>query len=288
LTAEKNSARRIVVPEKSYAARVGTEWIDFTPQHARTREQAMAIARGEHPVPAGAVVGVYGSGKSTLLFSILSEAAREGVLAVWEEASSFLDRLVPATERVSPQEFVERVQKWVANIRTDNDVFGAYKSELEKRQLGEVAEKVEAALRKSTERSVLLLDEMEQAYPHFLQRIDTADHQPLRALIDSCGNSKLRVLMAYAPESFLALGDADRGRMVRLVVPGLDASSIQRAFGLAKGQANFSWWVSRGRARGVVKAINEVVSPYLRGEFKESWLGLAEALDGLPRLFQLN
>lgn len=254
--------------EKSYAARVGTEWRNFTPQHERIREQAFSIARGEHAVAAGAIVGVYGSGKSTLLFDVLARVGEERVLPVWEEASSFLDRVVASGQRTSPQEFVKRVHKWVEDLRTDNDVFAAYKGDLERRQLGEVAETVESALRKPTERAVLLLDEMEQAYPHFLQRIETADQQPLRALVDSCGNSKLRLLMAYAPESFLTVGDADKGRMVRLAVPSLNATSIQQAFGLGKGHANFAWWVSRGRARGVVKAVGEIIEPHLRGEFK--------------------
>jgi hypothetical protein len=81
-----------------YAADVGISWIDFTPQHARTRELAMSIARGEANVPAGAVVGVYGCGKSTLLFAVLAAVAREGVVPLWEEASAFLDRLVPRGE----------------------------------------------------------------------------------------------------------------------------------------------------------------------------------------------
>src|SRR5437016_2919461 len=51
----------------SYAANVDTEWRNFTPQHARSLEHALSIARGDDPVPTGAIVGVYGSGKSTLL-----------------------------------------------------------------------------------------------------------------------------------------------------------------------------------------------------------------------------
>src|SRR5207247_11021676 len=113
-----------------------------------------------------------------------------------------------ADERIGPQEFVTRVHRWVEEIRTNGEVFESYRRDLERRQLGEVAAVVEAGLQKPTERVVLLIDEMEQAYPHFLQRIDTADHQPLRALIDSCGNSKLRLLMSYAPESFHSVVDA--------------------------------------------------------------------------------
>jgi hypothetical protein len=268
-----------------YGARVAAEWRDFTPQHGRVREQAFSIARGQHHIPAGAVVGVYGSGKSTLLFAVLANIARDRVLPVWEEASSFLDRLVAPGERVGAQEFVGRVHHWIEGLRTDSSVFVKYEKDLNARQLGTVASAIKEALSQPTEQTVLLLDEMEQAYAHFLQRIDTADDQPLRALIDSCGNSKVRLLMAYAPESFHALGDADRGRMLRLAVPSLDSTAIQGAFGLTKGQANFAWWVSRGRARGVIKAVNEVIIPNSRGEFDGALLGLAEALEGLPGVF---
>lgn len=273
------------MPDASYAASIATQWKDFTAQHARGREQALSIALGDHPVPAGAVVGVYGSGKSTLLFMVLAHVGQQGVFPVWEEARAFLDRLVPPTERTSPQDFVARVHKWLSDLRTDPSTFAAYKGDLENRQLGDVAMAVEVALQKPTDRIVLLLDEMEQAYPQFVQRIETADHQPLRALIDSCGTSTVRLLMAYAPESFLTLGDADRGRMVRIAVPGLTATSIQQFFHLEKRHANFAWWASRGRARGVIKVLNEVIQPYLSGEFKGTWLGLPEALDGLPSVF---
>jgi hypothetical protein len=269
----------------SYAAQIGAEWIDFTPQHGRVREQALAVAEGRHNVPAAAIVGVYGCGKSTLLFQVLTEVRKQGVFPVWEEASSFLDRLVPAGERISAQEFVQRVHLWIGGLRTDTEILTRYQNDLGKRQLSGVVEAVQQALSRSAGRAVLLLDEMEQAYPHFLQRIDTADRQPLRALVDSCGNSSLRLLMAYAPESFHALGDADRGRMLRLAVPGLSSTAIQRAFTVTRGQANFAWWAGRGRVRGVIKAVNEVVIPYSRGEFKGEWLSLADALDGLPAVF---
>jgi hypothetical protein len=138
-----------------YAARVGTDWRDFTPQHARTREQAFAIARGDHGVPAGAVVGVYGSGKSTLLFAVLARIWEDGVLPVWEEASSFLDRLVAPGERVSPQQFVERVHCWVEGLRTDSEVLARFKGDLDRRQLGGVATAIEGALRRPANSAVL-------------------------------------------------------------------------------------------------------------------------------------
>jgi hypothetical protein len=84
----------LVMSANNYAATLGISWIDFTPQHARTREQAMSIARGEHSVPAGAIAGVYGCGKSTLLSAVIAAMIPEGVLPVWDEASPFLDRLV--------------------------------------------------------------------------------------------------------------------------------------------------------------------------------------------------
>lgn len=273
------------MPTFTYAAHALGEWLDFTSQHTRTREMAETIASGQHPIAAGAIVGVYGSGKSTLLFHVLDRAAEEGVFPIWEEAYSFLNRLVNPSECVAPQEFVTRVHDWVEELRHGGNALAQYKHDLAHRQLGAIAERVEAAAHKSTSRCVLLLDEMEQAYPQFLKRIDTADQQPLRALIDSCGNSRLRLLMAYAPESFYSIGDADRGRMLRLTVPGLDATAIQKTFQLSKGQANFAWWASRGRARGVIRVIDEIIGPFQRGEFRENWRSLADALDGLLPVF---
>jgi hypothetical protein len=126
---------------------------------------------------------VYGSGKSTLLLAVLARAVDEGILPVWEEAAAFLDRLVLPDERVPPHDFVARSHRWIENIRTD---FANYQSDHQRRKLGEIGSAVESALRTPTERTVLLLEEMEQAYPSCLKRIETADQQPLRALIDSC------------------------------------------------------------------------------------------------------
>ena len=65
------------------------------------------------------------------MFAVLARIWEDGVLPVWEEASSFLDRLVVPGERVSPQQFVERVHRWVESLRTDSEVLASYKADLE-------------------------------------------------------------------------------------------------------------------------------------------------------------
>ncbi|MCB9749132.1 MAG: hypothetical protein H6713_03895 [Myxococcales bacterium] len=256
--------------------------MDFTEQHRRVRERATAVATGEDPVSTAAVVGVYGSGKSTLLFHLLNTAPASGVVAIWEEAAAFVERLVPAGERVPAHEFAKRVQEWVESVKAGEGMVELIDS-LAARGRADIGH----ALARQTEldrRAVLLLDEMEQAYELLRERVRTDDRNPLRALLDSCGRD-LALIVAYAPESFLSLGDADKGRHRVLHVPALRASAIASVFELSRGEANFAWWASRGRARGVVQAIDTVIKPAQSGEFEGDPQALADAMDSLPPIF---
>ncbi len=267
---------------RELAATATSTWLDFTEQHRRVRERAIAVATGEDPVSTAAVVGVYGSGKSTLLFHLLNAAPESGVVAIWEEAAAFVDRLVPAGERVAAHEFAKRVQAWIESVKAGEGMVELIDS-LAARGRADIAH----ALARQTEldrRAVVLLDEMEQAYELLRERVRTDDRNPLRALLDSCGRD-LALIVAYAPESFLSLGDADKGRHRVLHVPALRASAIAKVFELSRGAANFAWWASRGRARGVVQALDSVIKPALDGEFDGDPQALADAMDGLPPIF---
>lgn len=269
---------------KGLTARVDTPWIAFTPLAAHTLTTARNVAFGADGPYAAAVVGVYGSGKSTLLFAVLREALAHGLLPVWDEAAAFLERLLPGSDPVLPQEFVARVGDWLDRLGHDSPERELYLSALERRGRGDVAAVLRVAAPAANPGVVLLLDEVEQAHQILLKRIATDDGQPLRALIDACG-PKLRLLLAYAPESYHALGDADRGRLVTLPVPSIDVAAIQSLFGLERGHANFAWWISRGRARGVEQAVRGVVEPLRAGLFDADLTALGDAVDALPGVF---
>ncbi|NUQ72060.1 MAG: hypothetical protein HUU21_00575 [Polyangiaceae bacterium] len=266
------------------AAAATTTWKDFTKQHERVREVACAVAAGRDANHSAAVVGVYGSGKSTLLFHIIQNSRELGISAVWDEAAAFIERLVPSGKRVRAQEFVRLVHEWMHALRAEGGGLHHHSAQLEARGRKDVAEAMRAQGSPGSPRVVLLLDEMEQAHELLRDRVQTDDANPLRSLFDSCG-SELAILIAYAPESFQALGDADRGRHRVLLVPGLRASAIADAFEIPKGAANFAWWASRGRARGVIQAIDLVVEPARRGEFNHDPEAITLALDTLVPIF---
>src|SRR6266540_6081350 len=112
--------------DESYSASLDTAWLPFTPYHQQALDLARAIARGESAQPVGAIVGVYGSGKSTLLFTVLRETIARGTFAVWDEAAAFVDRLVSADERVTPQKFAQLVYQWLNNVQNDADIRHQY------------------------------------------------------------------------------------------------------------------------------------------------------------------
>ena len=272
----------------SLAARLGAEWRSFTPLHEHALDQARDVAAGRDGPYAGAIVGVYGSGKSTLAFTLLREAPGHGAAAIWDEAAPFIDRLVAAGDSVLPQTFAARVLAWTAELFASPAALDRYCDDLSRRGHPEIAAAVRAQIEREGEggghRVLLLLDEVEQAHELLRRRIAADDGQPLRALIDACGPD-FRLLLTYAPESYHSVGDADRGRLAYLPVPALDVASIQASFALSRGEANFVWWASRGRARGVMQAVRSVIEPLRRGAFDRGLDDLGDALDALPGVF---
>jgi hypothetical protein len=269
------------------SARLDTEWRSFTPLHEHALDRARDILAGQGGPYAGAIVGVYGSGKSTLAFTLLREAPSHGVTAIWDEAAPFIERIVGGEERLLPQAFAARVRAFLAELFTSPAALGRYCDDLARRGHADVALAVRAQVEQASggaPRVVLLLDELEQAHHLLRKRIAADDGQPLRALIDTCGPD-LRLLLAYAPESYHSVGDADRGRLSYLPVPALDVASIQASFALERGEANFVWWVSRGRARGVMQAVRSVIAPLRKGAFDRGLDDLGDALDALPGVF---
>ncbi len=269
---------------RGLTARVDTQWIAFTPLSAHTLTAAREVAFGADGPYAAAAVGVYGSGKSTLLFTLLREALALGLAPVWDEAAALVERVLPGDEAVSPQVFVARVRQWLDDVRDEGPARAAFFAELSRRGRADVAARLGEQRSGADTSVVLLLDEVEQAHQLLLRRIATDDGQPLRALIDACGPN-LRLLLAYAPESYHTVGDADRGRLVTLPVPAVDVASIQQLYGIDRGHANFAWWVSRGRARGVEQAVRAVIEPLRAGLFDHDLTALGDALDALPGVF---
>lgn len=269
---------------KGLIARVDTPWISYTPLAAHTLTTARQVAFGTDGPYAAAIVGVYGSGKSTLIFALLREALKIGQLPIWEEAAAFIGRLVADDEVVLPQEFVARVRSWLSQVACDSEQRTSYLADLERRGRGDVAARLRTGTLAADTGVVLLLDEVEQAHQLLLRRIATDDGQPLRALLDACG-PQLRMVLAYAPESYHAMGDADRGRLVTLPVPPIDVLAIQTCYGLPRGHANFAWWASRGRARGVEQVVRGVIEPLRAGLFDSDLTGLGDAIDALPGVF---
>jgi hypothetical protein len=268
---------------QSLAARASTEWKDFTPQHASVRKRARAIALGNEGNHVAAVVGVYGSGKSTLLFDVMRACEQQGILTVWDEAAAFFRRLLGDSEAIRGDDFVRRTLAWAQSLR-DGGGLQSLRDDLLKRGRSDVVDHISEAPPQSNSRLVLLLDEMEQAHELLRERIQTDDGNPLRSLFDSSGED-LAIIVAYAPESYHSLGDADRGRHVTLRVPPLTAEAIARGLQIPRGYANFAWWASRGRARGVVQAVDRIVIPVMAGELDQNPQLLSTVLDDLPRVF---
>ncbi|MCB9779742.1 MAG: hypothetical protein H6742_14350 [Alphaproteobacteria bacterium] len=266
------------------SARATTEWRDFTPQHRTVREQALATAMGTGAHHVAAVVGVYGSGKSTLLFDVLRQANAAGHMAIWDESAAFFERVLRnAPDKVRSEDFVRMALTWVRGLRSGSEL-DELREDLSRRGRSDVVDALPSTPTTEQVRVVLLLDEMEQAHEMLRDRVQTDDGNPLRSFLDAAGPS-LGIVVAYAPESFHALGDAERGRHTTLRVPVLAAAALANQFEVTRGAANFAWWASRGRARGAIQAVERVVRPYGAGQLAEPIGLLRDVLDDLPPVF---
>ena len=100
-------------------------------------------------------------------------------------------------------------------------------------------------------RVVLLVDELEVQYRTLQRRVQCeADRSPLRELSEQ----RYLKFLALAPAGIYEMGNADQTRVKRLIIPPADVAYIREHLISEPGRANAAWWLSRGKARHLIKA----------------------------------
>jgi len=255
----------------SYEASIGTKWLPLSEQHRKHLDQideyVKEYIRGRTDVPRFAVVGPYGQGKTQLLFHILRLTFENGGIAAYIHA----DRIAELIEkrgkngRILPSRLPQTIREAVMQ---DFEAISLNQSrslviiDIDK---PEVIDYLKNKLPQDLKAKplVILIDELEQAYQLLQERIETSDRNPIRSLLDT---RETYTVLAFAPRSIyeykigtiLAEGEAERSRFDIFYLPPVSSTEIRKFLNIpTKGYSNFIWWVSRGRARFLIKAFQQ-------------------------------
>lgn len=251
-----------------YEASIETEWLPLSDQHEAYLKQidayVGALSKGNKNVPRIAVVGPYGQGKTQLLFHIMKLTFQNGGTAIYTHA----DRIVRLIERkigpdgaILPSELPPLLKEAILDDLKNLDK----KDSLLLITDPEVVDYVKGHVASDPSKNfqVLLVDEIEQAYEFLQQKIQTSDRNPIRSLLDS---KEVYTVLAFAPRSIyeyklgatLGEGEAERSRFETFYLPPVTSQQTKKFLNIPdKGFANFLWWMSRGRARFLIKAFQQ-------------------------------
>jgi len=255
---------------RGYEATLDAEWLPLSEQHLKHLQHLERILteylRGNKDIPAVAVVGPYGQGKTQLLFHIVKKVVEEGGVPVYTHADRIVKLINQKTgedAKVLPLDLPKYIQEAmleeIRNIRNGQSKKNTLLTNqqvinyLEGRLTGDLGNKP----------MVLLIDELEQAYQTLRDKIDTSDRNPIRSLLNP---KEILTVLAFAPRSIyeyelgatLGEGEAETSRLSIFPLPTLSPKELRRFLKIpSRGFANFIWWLSRGRARHAIKALQE-------------------------------
>lgn len=255
---------------KGYEASLDEEWRPLSKQHKMHLENLDEILTAylarNTKIPSIAIVGPYGQGKTQLLFHIFKEVLKGGGVAVYTHAdriAKLIDANTDDAQKILPSDLPSLIKNtiWeelgnIQNSDTQKNVLltDKYIIDYLKDRLPEEPENAPL---------VLLIDELEQAYQTLQDKIDTNDRNPIRSLLDP---KTIYTVLAFAPRSIyeyelgatLGEGEAESSRLSIIFLPVLAPKELKTFLNIpTRGQANFIWWISRGRARYAVKAFQE-------------------------------
>jgi len=248
-----------------YEAAIESELLPLSDQHKAYLEQIATyineLSKGNRNIPRLAIVGPYGQGKTQFLFHIMKLTLENGGIAVYTHA----DRIVKLIEKkcgvdgaILPSDLPGLVREaMLADLKNLNK-----QDELLLIKEPEISDYVKSHMGNDPlpKFAVILIDEMEQAYELLQRKIRTNDKNPIRSLLDS---KETYTVLAFAPRSIYEYklgaafgeGEAERSRFDTLYLPPVNSREIKTYLNIPdKGFANFLWWVSRGRARFLIKA----------------------------------
>lgn len=241
---------------------LGESFAPISPSHERAIDDVEktidAFARGEQSVPPS-IRGPFRTGKTSLQYHAFEYAWKEGLPAVFVEASTLLDEYDPTVEIPFDTWVYQRMQEEATAIVERNldsiEWFPSMAGSEAARQ-----EWIDSTVPEdvNTERGVLLIDEVEQEYTEFISATGVDDDNPLRKLLDR--PEMATILSMGQLSAFEFVGDADLGRMEPISIPPVTVGHIEDLLvkhGADPSLGRVAYWLTRGRAARVHQVMTE-------------------------------
>jgi len=212
-----------------------------------------------------AILGTYGIGKTQLLYQIHKYSIEKEIIPLYFLAEDLFREIIKETEdyQWTPGEVYSLVEKKIDEIRKclNNRDRAGLENIIDPRGkirkdcpllIDRIIEKFPHSISEKT-KIILLVDELEGQYGNLQNIVQTKDRSPLREWLESKTHLKF---LALAPAGIYELGGADRDRVKRIVIPSADVKYIRENVIRDAGRSNSCWWVSRGKARQLFKALD--------------------------------
>jgi len=247
-----------------------TKWQPLSKEHESIDREIQRILehyRNDTSIEsfAYAILGTYGIGKTQLLYQIHKYSIEKEIIPLYFLAEDLFGEIIKETEKHqwTPGEVYSLVEKKIGEIRkclnngdhirleTIIDPRGKIRKDCPL-LIDRIIEKFSYSISDKT-KIVLLLDELEGQYGNLQNIVQTKDRSPLREWLESKTHLKF---LAFAPAGIYELGGADRDRVKRIVIPSADVKYIRENVIGDAGRSNSCWWVSRGKARQLFKALD--------------------------------
>jgi hypothetical protein len=221
--------------------------------------------RRDEPVKymAYAILGTYGVGKTHFLYHIHRYALGNDMLPLYFIAEDLFREIISERDRTwTPGELYSLVEDKISKIK--NLMASGSVSEIPKiidprgkisKDSPDVMSSILTKLSSpmlANPKLILLVDELEGQYGNLQKIVQTLDRSPLREWLESKTHLKF---LAFAPAGIYELGGADRDRVKRVVIPSADVKYVRSNLINDVGKSNACWWLSRGKARQLFKAV---------------------------------
>ena len=195
-----------------------------------------------------AVVGPYGAGKTQFLYEVLRRGWSRNIPALYTDLKTILDAHEDADKPIVEwieEKTTEEIKKLQQGERSDWLPDFRY-SDRENEFYDEFIRGSDF----STEKRILLIDEVEQKYEELDEYMGVDDTNPLRDILDNLTD----IFQAWSfglVSAYEVIGEADRRRFDEIRIPITEVDTVWNQLkenGRPPSMANGLWWIARGRA----------------------------------------
>ena len=245
-----------------------SDWESLSKNHEKIKEKVSGIIRdyadAKEIHKSYGIIGTFGSGKTQLLYFIHKISQLKSLIPIYVLAEDlFRDEIDPPDgKNITPAQLSFNVNVKLSNIKTtisigdereiDKLINSYWNFAPDLRQTYRSLFKKFKGIQPDEMKIVLLVDELEGQYINIQNNTSTSDKSPLREMLDDTSYLKF---LAFAPAGIYELGDADRSRLKRIVIPSAEIDYVREKLINDAGHSNAAWWLSRGKARQLFKTI---------------------------------